>query len=58
MSEPQKYDNEKLIEAVPDMLRIVRRFASIDWMGETELNMWIKKCREIVESLGEERRLQ
>jgi hypothetical protein len=37
------------------MLRIVRRFASIDWMGETELNMWIKKCREIVESLGEER---
>ena len=40
--------NAKLIAVAPEMFEIVKRFATIDWMGEAELNMWAKKCQEIM----------
>ena len=38
----------KLIAVAPEMLAVVKRFATIDWMGEAELNMWATKCQEIM----------
>ncbi|MFN7317887.1 MAG: hypothetical protein ACK5S6_00125, partial [bacterium] len=29
----------KLMAAAPEMFEVVKRFATIDWMGEAELNM-------------------
>jgi hypothetical protein len=40
--------NARLIAVAPDMFRVISRFAEIDWMGETELNLWVKECREIM----------
>jgi len=34
--------------AAPEMFEVVKRFATIDWMGEAELNMWATKCQEIM----------
>ena len=42
------FSDAKLIAAAPEMFEFVRRFATIDWMGEAELNMWAKKCQEIM----------
>jgi hypothetical protein len=36
------------LEKVNDMLVVIRRLATVEWMGESELSMWIKKCKEIV----------
>ena len=44
----QQDANAKLIAAAPDMFRVISRFAALGWMGETELNMWVKECREIM----------
>jgi hypothetical protein len=43
----------KLIAAAPDMFKVIDRFATVDWMGVTELNMWIKECREIIQRVTE-----
>jgi hypothetical protein len=43
----------KLISAAPDMFKIIHRFATVEWMGVTELNMWIKECREIIQRVTE-----
>jgi len=40
--------NTKLIAAAPEMLRIIQRLAKADWIGEAELNLWRKECREIL----------
>ncbi len=40
--------NAKLIAASPEMLRIIQRLATADWIGEAELNLWRKECREII----------
>jgi hypothetical protein len=40
--------NANLIAASPDMFRIIQRLATADWIGEAELNLWRKECREII----------
>lgn len=40
--------NAKLIVTAPEMFRIIQRLATADWIGETELNLWRKECREII----------
>ena len=40
--------NAKLIATAPDMFRIIQRLATADWIGESELNLWRKECREII----------
>lgn len=40
--------NARLIAECPEMFAIVKRLATVDWMSEKELSMWIRKCREIV----------
>lgn len=42
------FADAKLIAAAPEMFEFVKRFATIDWMGEAELNMWAKKCQDIM----------
>jgi len=39
--------DSELIAAAPDMFRIIERLATMEWIGETELSLWIKECREI-----------
>jgi hypothetical protein len=41
--------NGKLIASAPDLLRIVRRIATVDWIGETEMGMMRRECIEIME---------
>jgi len=41
----------KLIAVAPDMLRVVRRLATCDWMGEAELSLWVKECRDIMRKI-------
>ena len=41
----------KLIAAAPDMLKVIHRFATIEWMSEAELNLWIKECRKIIQQV-------
>jgi hypothetical protein len=41
----------KLIAAAPDMFKIIQRFATIEWMSEAELNLWVTKCRKIVQQV-------
>ena len=41
----------KLIAAAPDMFKIIQRFATIEWMSEAELNLWVKECRKIVQQV-------
>lgn len=40
--------NGRLIAAAPEMLRIIQRLATADWIGEAELNLWRKECLEIM----------
>lgn len=43
---------KRMIEAAPDMMRVVQRFATTEWMGEAELNLWVKECREIMRKVN------
>lgn len=40
--------NARLIASSPEMFRIIQRLATADWIGEAELNLWRKECREIM----------
>ncbi len=40
--------NGRLIAAAPEMLRIIQRLVTADWIGEAELNLWRKECRDII----------
>jgi hypothetical protein len=46
--EQQDRADAKLIAAAPDMFEVIKRFATVDWMGEAEINLWVKRCREIM----------
>jgi hypothetical protein len=46
--EQQDRADAKLIAAAPDMFDVIKRFATVDWMGEAEINLWVKRCREIM----------
>ena len=45
--------NAKLIASSPEMFRIIQRLATADWIGEAELNLWRKECRDIMRKVGE-----
>jgi hypothetical protein len=49
--EQQDRADAKLIAAAPDMFEVIKRFATVDWMGEAEISMWVKKCREIMRKI-------
>lgn len=44
--------NAKLIAAAPEMLRVIKRIATIDTavecIGDAELTLWVNECREIM----------
>jgi hypothetical protein len=44
--------NGQLIAAAPEMFRIIQILATADWIGESELNLWRKACREIMQKVG------
>jgi hypothetical protein len=46
--ESKEIANANLIAASPDMFRIIQRLATADWIGEAELNLWRKECRDIM----------
>lgn len=48
---PDCQANADLIAAAPDMLRIVKRIATFDWIGETEMGMMRRQCIEIMEKV-------
>ena len=43
--------NARLIAAAPDMFEVIKRFATVDGMGEAEISMWVKRCREIMRKI-------
>lgn len=47
-SNAEQEANAMMIAQCPEMFAIVKRLATVDWMSEKELSMWIRKCREIV----------
>ena len=46
--EHQDRADAKLIAVSPEMFRIIQRLATADWIGQAELNLWRKECREII----------
>lgn len=40
--------NAKLIAMAPEMFCIIQQLATADWIGESELNLWRKECRQII----------
>jgi hypothetical protein len=38
----------ELIAASPEMFRLIQRFATADWIGEAEMNVWRKESRRIM----------
>ena len=45
--------NARLIAAAPDLLEVVERFATFEWLGESEMNDLVKKCRAIMARIKE-----
>ena len=43
--------NARLIAVSPEMFRIIQRLATADWIGEAELNLWRRECREIMQKV-------
>ncbi len=44
--------NAHLIAEAPEMFRIIRRLATADWIGESEINLWRRHCREIIQRVS------
>lgn len=40
--------NAKLIASAPEMFEVIERLATPGWIGEAELQMFIRECRRIV----------
>jgi hypothetical protein len=38
----------ELIAVAPEMFRLIQRFATADWIGEAEMNVWRKESRQIM----------
>jgi hypothetical protein len=43
--------NANLISVAPEMFDIIELLATIEWMSEKELSMWVRKSREILKKV-------
>lgn len=50
--ENQDRIDARLMAEAPEMFRVIQRFATVDWMSEKELSLWVKECRKIVERVN------
>lgn len=41
----------RLIAEAPEMYRVIHRLATVEWMSESELSTWVKKCKEMLKEI-------